>query len=117
MRFTLKLSILSVAVLLSAPRVLQSQSRMENLGRGVVAVRTSSTQVYVGWRMLGTDPANIAFNLYRSANGGAAVKLNGSPVTTTTNFVDSNANLSQSNAYFVRPIINRTETAASASFT
>ena len=90
---------------------------MENLGRGVVAVRTSSTQIYVGWRMLGTDPANVAFNLYRSANGGAAVKLNSTPLTATTNFVDSSANLSQSNAYFVRPVINGVETAASASFT
>jgi rhamnogalacturonan endolyase len=67
--------------------------------------------------MLGTDPANIAFNLYRSANGAAAVKLNSSPITATTNFVDSGANLSQSNAYFVRPVINGAETAASASFT
>ena len=93
-------------MLLSTTYSIHSQSRMENLGRGVVAVRTSSTQIYVGWRMLGTDPANIAFNLYRSANGGAAVKLNSSPITATTNFVDSSANMSQSNAYFVRPVIN-----------
>ncbi len=43
----------------------QAQYQMENLGRGVVAVRQSSTQVYVGWRMLGTDPFHITFNLYR----------------------------------------------------
>jgi rhamnogalacturonan endolyase len=90
---------------------------MENLGRGVVAVRTSSTQIYIGWRLLGTDPGNIAFNLYRSANGGSAVKLNSSPLTTTTNFVDSNANTTQTNSYFVRPIINGVEGASSASFT
>ena len=32
----------------------------------MVVVRTASTQVYVGWRLLGTDPENIAFNLYRA---------------------------------------------------
>ena len=45
-------------------------SLMENLGRGVVALRTSATQVLVSWRVLGTDPSDIAFNLYRSTNGG-----------------------------------------------
>ncbi len=47
---------------------------MENLGRGVVAINQGSGNVYVGWRMLGTDPNNIAFNLYRSS-GGTAVRL------------------------------------------
>jgi hypothetical protein len=28
---------------------------MESLTRGVIAMRTSATQVYVGWRMFGTD--------------------------------------------------------------
>jgi rhamnogalacturonan endolyase len=109
------LFLLTATLLLLAPSM-QAQSRMENLGRGVVAVRTA-TGAYVGWRMLGTDPGNIAFNLYRSAGGGAAVKLNGSPITTTTNFVDNATNLSQSNAYFVRPVINGVEGAASASYT
>ncbi len=109
MRMNLRVVTLLAAVLLSSTLAVHSQSRMENLGRGVVAVRTSSTQIYVGWRMLGTDPSNIAFNLYRSANGGAAVKLNSSPLTATTNFVDSSANLSQANAYFVRPVINGVE--------
>ena len=31
-------------------------SLMENLGRGVVAVRSTTTEVFVGWRVLGTDP-------------------------------------------------------------
>jgi hypothetical protein len=67
---------------------------MENLGRGVIAVRTSTTSVYVGWRMLASDPTNVGYNLYRSTGGAAAVKLNSSPLTTTTDYVDSTANLS-----------------------
>ena len=117
MKVHLRVTLLVFTVLFTTAVSMQAQSRMENLGRGVVAVRTSSTQIYVGWRMLGTDPSNVAFNLYRSANGGAAVKLNSSPITATTNFVDSSANMSQSNAYFVRPVINGVESAASASFT
>lgn len=90
---------------------------MENLGRGVVAVRTSSAQVYVGWRLLGTDPGEIAFNLYRSTAGGMPVKLNNSVITATTDFIDSNAELTQSNAYFVRPVIDGVEQAASTAYT
>src|SRR5215204_457416 len=92
-------------------------SLMENLGRGVVALRTSATQVLVSWRVLGTDPSDVAFNLYRSTNGGAAVLLNGAPLTGATQFIDATANLTQSNSYFVRPIIFSVEQPPSASFT
>ena len=64
---------------------------MENLGRGVVAVRTSETGVHVGWRLLGTDPPDLAFNLYRSAGAAAPVRLNDEPLATTTDFVDASA--------------------------
>ena len=58
-----------------------AQYQMERLSRGVVAVRTSSSQVYVGWRLFGTDAAGTAFNLYRSSNGGSPMLLNGTPMT------------------------------------
>src|SRR5687768_14008107 len=45
--------------------------QMEYLNRGLVALRTGPSSAYVGWRMLGTDPSEIAFNLYRSAEGEA----------------------------------------------
>jgi hypothetical protein len=91
--------------------------QMEYLDRGMVAVRRATTQAYVGWRLLGTDPADVAFNLYRSAAGGAADKLNGSPLTQTTDFVDSTANFAVANTYFVRPVIGGVEQDASESFT
>jgi rhamnogalacturonan endolyase len=91
--------------------------QMEYLDRGMVVVRRSSTQAYIGWRLLGTDPSDIAFNLYRSAGGGAPVKLNGSPLTTTTDYVDSTANMTVSNSYYVRPVIGGIEQDASESFT
>ncbi|SFD99191.1 hypothetical protein SAMN05518672_10468 [Chitinophaga sp. CF118] len=52
-----------------------AQRKMETLGRGVVAVRTGSN-IFVSWRLLGFDPSGIGFNIYRSAVGANAVKLN-----------------------------------------
>lgn len=91
--------------------------QMENLGRGVVALPLDGGKVFVGWRLLGSDPDGVAFNLYRSTGGGAPVKLNREPLTQATHFVDENVNLSQPNAYFVRPVLNGREQAASAPFT
>jgi hypothetical protein len=90
---------------------------MENLDRGVVATRASSTQVFVSWRSLALDSAGTGFNVYRSANGGAATKLNTSPLTGGANFSDTTANATLGNSYFVKPVINGVEQAASRSFT
>ncbi|MBN1516622.1 hypothetical protein JXA32_08630 [Candidatus Sumerlaeota bacterium] len=90
---------------------------MENLGRGVVAIRTGDSSVFVSWRLLGLDPPDIGFNLYRSANGEAAVLLNDSALTSGTNFTDRSADLSTTNSYFVRPILNGEEQAPSGAFT
>ena len=62
---------------------------MENLGRGVVALHSATTQAYVSWRLLATDPSDVGFNVYRSANGGAAVKLNTLALTNTTDYLDT----------------------------
>jgi rhamnogalacturonan endolyase len=91
--------------------------QMEYLDRGTVVVRRSSTEAYVGWRLLGTDPTGIAFNVYRSAGGATAVKLNASPITASTNYVDSTANFNVSNAYFVRSIFDGVEHDAIQTFT
>lgn len=96
---------------------IHAQRYMEKLGRGVVAIRTGSSQVYVGWRMLGTDPNDIAFNLYRSTGGGTAVKRNSTPITGSTNYVDNGVNLNLTNSYFVRPVLDGQEGAASTPFT
>ena len=104
-------------VLASLGTSASAQRRMENLGRGVVAVRSSSTAVFVSWRLLGYEPQDLPFNLYRSANGGAPQLLNPTPLTAGTNFTDTTANATVSNAYFVRPVVNGVELAASASYT
>lgn len=92
------------------------QRQMENLGRGVVAVRSSVTTVFVSWRLLGYEPQVLPFNVYRSENGGTAQKLNTTPLSAGTNFEDSTANVAVPNAYFVRPVVNGVELTASANY-
>ncbi|MHC4484096.1 MAG: rhamnogalacturonan endolyase family protein, partial [Planctomycetota bacterium] len=43
------------------------------------------------------------------------MKLNGQPITKSTNYVDNTADLSRTNSYFVRPMLNGQEQAASES--
>src|SRR5215207_8949667 len=75
--------------------------QMENLGRGIVAINEGEGSVYVGWRLLGADPEEIAFNVYRATDGKAAMKLNAEPLTKSTDFVDRSADVRQRNRYFV----------------
>ncbi|ETS77949.1 hypothetical protein PFICI_10011 [Pestalotiopsis fici W106-1] len=109
-------AIMAVVVFLF-PLLTSSTRPMESLGRGVVAVRSSNTEVLVSWRLLGLDPDDIAFNIYRSTDGTAATKLNTEVLAAGTNYVDSSADLAKANRYFVRPVFDGTEHAASGSFT
>src|SRR5688572_5072882 len=90
--------------------------QMENLSRGVVALNQGDGKVFVGWRMLGTDPDKIAFNLYRSTGGAKPVKLNSAAIADVTFFVDDKVDITKPNAYFVRPVLKKKEHASSNDF-
>ena len=51
-----------------------AQRQMENLDRGVIAIRTGNDSVYIGWRMLGTESDEISFNLYRQSGNEKPVR-------------------------------------------
>ncbi len=89
------------------PKVSQGQRQMEYLDRGVVAIKTEKG-VFVSWRLLGTEPDDLGFHLYRQENG-KPVKLNESPITRSTNFLDKSAKPNQSHSYFVRAVNNGKE--------
>jgi rhamnogalacturonan endolyase len=74
---------------------------MENLDRGVVAVKVSSG-VFVSWRMFGTDSDSISFNLYRDGK-----KANSEAITSSTNYLDTAG--TAGSTYYVRPVINGVE--------
>ena len=96
---------LCAALLLAAPAA-QAQRRLEKLSRSVVAQRTSASNVFVSWRLFGTDPAGLAFNVYR----GTAL-VNATPITGATNLTDITT---VDAPYTVRPVLNGVEQTASA---
>jgi fibronectin type 3 domain-containing protein len=79
--------------------------QMEKLDRGLVAVQ-SSQGIYLGWRMLGTDPQEISFNLYRNGQ-----KINAVPISNSTNYVDAEG--TADSVYYVRALLNGNELAPS----
>lgn len=86
--------------------------QMEDLDRGVVAVRGSDGN-YVGWRMMGyeyrrSNPSSVSYNLYRD---GALVTT----VTNSTNYWDAGAGPNA--AYSVSVVMDGTECAPSSPVT
>ena len=67
MKLPLRFAALGLAILASTHCPLPAQRMMENLGRGVVAIHQPDGKVAVSWRLLGVDPDDIAFNLYRKS--------------------------------------------------
>ncbi|MFE7764121.1 rhamnogalacturonan lyase [Streptomyces sp. NPDC057438] len=79
--------------------------QVERLDRGLTSVHTGGGNL-VSWRWLATDPNDVAFNVYR---GGT--RLNSSPLTTSTNYLDAGA--PDSADYTVRAVVNGIEQAPS----
>ena len=96
--------------------LLPAQRQMEKLGRGVVAVNQGEGKVFISWRLLGIDPENIAFNIYRVTGDSEPVQINGQPITKATCYQDSDVDLTQDNSYFIQPIINGQKGEMSKSF-
>lgn len=94
-----------------------AQRMMENLDRGVIAMRMNEDSVYVGWRLLGTEPDQISFNVYRQTENGKPVRLNRKPVTSCTNYIDANPDPAKENKYFVRAVLKNKELEISKAFT
>ncbi len=90
---------------------------VEDLNRGVVAIRNATGNAYVGWRMLGTDASTISFNLYRAYGSATPVKRNTTPITSSTNFLDTGVSFTTEVSYFVRPVLGGVEQAPSERFT
>lgn len=85
-----------------------AQRQMEKFGRGTIAICQTNGSVFVGWRLLGTDPDDVAFNIYRETDM-LTSKLNESPITNVTYFVDDTADLTRVNRYIIRPVIGGAE--------
>jgi hypothetical protein len=86
---------------LPAPYRVSVPREMENIDRGVVAVKVSSG-VFVSWRMLGTEPDEIAYNIYRGT-----IKINAVPMTSVTNLTDTAGTLNST--YSVAAVLDGIE--------
>ncbi|MFC4321300.1 rhamnogalacturonan lyase [Litchfieldia salsa] len=84
-----------------------SSRQMESLDRGLTAVKTFEG-VFISWRLFGTEPSNVSFNLYRNGQ-----KVNSNPISSSTNYLDANG--STDSTYYIKAVINNTEQAASES--
>jgi rhamnogalacturonan endolyase len=89
---------LCIALLWSAP-----DPTGEKLDRGTVALPCEKG-VYVGWRLLASDPPDVAFHVYR-ATADAAVRLTTDPVRDATGFIDTGKAAVPGARYSVRAVI------------
>ena len=90
-----------VLILLLALSITPKLSAGEHLDRGVVALPRPEGKVYLGWRLLASDPDGIGFNVYRSESlDDGYVLLNSSPINDSTNYLDETTSLGQTYYYF-----------------
>jgi rhamnogalacturonan endolyase len=111
------LLLLYLMLFLLLPDELRAQRLMEKLNRGLVAVRQDSQHVFVSWRLLVTDPDNVAFNLYRTVKSSQPLKVNQRPLTAGTNYVDTNAPIQQDVVYSVRAVVANAEQKPEGTYT
>src|SRR4030043_1252695 len=83
----LKTALILFCILLACmTNPVNGQHQIEDLNRGIVAVKTGETSVFISWRLLTADPDTISFNIYRGD-----ARINELPVANSTNYIDSNA--------------------------
>lgn len=86
---------------IETPAVTKLKRQMEDLDRAPTAVKTEEG-VLVSWRMLGTDPEEISFNVYRDGE-----KITKEPISTSTNVVDKDGTVDTK--YEIRSVIDGKE--------
>ncbi|MBE6854538.1 MAG: hypothetical protein E7501_02665 [Ruminococcus sp.] len=96
-------------------KTLTGSRMMEKLDRGVVALN-SGNGVFISWRLLASDEGDIGFYVYRTTDG-ETVRLNDTPILGGTNYIDTTADRSKENTYFVKTVYNGVERDTDGSFT
>ena len=79
-----------------------TERAVPKVDRGVVALPTDKG-VYVSWRLLAEDPAQVGFNVFRKS-GGNRVQLNSAPITRTCDFLDQDQTADSQAVYEVAPV-------------
>lgn len=58
-------------------------------------------KVLISWRMYPSDSMEEGFDLYRSTDGGARIKINDEPILSSTCYQDTKADLTRDNTYYL----------------
>lgn len=98
--------------------IVMGQRKMEKMDRGVVAMPSSASQIYVSWRHFATDPDDIAYNVYYSTEEqGTYTKLNTIPITNSTNYTAALRTANSSYTFIIKTVLNEVEKDEPGSFT
>ncbi|RXG27462.1 rhamnogalacturonan lyase [Leeuwenhoekiella palythoae] len=98
-----------IIVLLCLSQACIAQRLMEHLDRGVVVIPQEDQTAVVSWRVLGTDPDELHFNLYRQTGEETPQKLNTASISGGTFFIDTDIDWSKKNTWFVTSVLNGKE--------
>ena len=93
---------LIIPFLFLSVNTVSGQRIMERLDRGAFAGVTGADSVFISWRLLGSDPQGIAFNVYRNQT-----KINETPLKNTTSLMDSDGK--DATVYTLVPVVNDSE--------
>lgn len=99
LKHILKLCMVSYLIT-STSAFVSAQSYMENLSRGLIAVKTSDGY-FLSWRLLGHEDFQTSFNIYKGSQ-----KLNSEPVTDATCYEDKSSGTGE---YSVRAVAEGVE--------
>lgn len=69
-------ALFALAGLFAAPALSAAPApQVEALSRGLTGLQQTDGKVFLSWRLLANDPANIAFNVYRTTEPAGAAPL------------------------------------------
>lgn len=105
-----------IIVLLCLTQACIAQRLMEHLDRGVVVIPQEDQTAVVSWRVLGTDPDELHFNLYRQTGEETPQKLNTASISGGTFFTDTDIDWSRKNTWYVASVLNEKETKEPGTF-
>lgn len=89
--------------------------QIEHLNRGIVAFNQGKGQAFVSWRLLGTEPKETAFNVYKTAKN-QTIKLNAQPLVKGTNFIDAAYDSTVATTYNVKAVLKGIEEQSKESY-
>ena len=98
------LALFAVVVSMGASALAAEPIPREKIDRGLIARPVEGGKVYLSWRLLAEDPADVAFDVYENSASQGWHKLNAEPIRQTTDFVAAASDDKGTKHYCVRPL-------------